>query len=97
MSGMSGFNRRGLYRMKQFYETYADPQLPTHLFRDPYVFDFFDLPEPYSESDLEKVLIKNLQKFILEIGKGFTYIGNQFRLQVGSKDYRMIALLFCTV
>jgi YhcG PDDEXK nuclease domain len=36
---------------------------------------------------LEKALIKNLQKFIVEIGKGFTYMGNQFRLQVGNKDY----------
>lgn len=56
-------------------------------FRDPYIFEFLDLPDIHSEKDLEKALILNLRKFILEIGKGFTYMGNQFRLQVGIKDY----------
>lgn len=56
-------------------------------FKDPYIFEFLDLPDDYSEKDLEKALILNLQKFILEIGKGFTYMGNQYRLQVGNKDY----------
>lgn len=62
-------------------------QLPQNLFKDPYIFEFLDLPDGHSESDLEKALILNLQKFILEIGKGFTYMGNQYRLQVGNKDY----------
>jgi predicted nuclease of restriction endonuclease-like (RecB) superfamily len=61
--------------------------LPDNLFKDPYIFEFLDLPVDYSEKDLEKALIKNLQHFILEIGKSFTYMGNQFRLQVGNKDY----------
>jgi predicted nuclease of restriction endonuclease-like (RecB) superfamily len=171
---LAGFNRRGLYRMKQFYETYTNPQLvstvmtqiqiteneamkfvttaltqiqwsahlhilnktktveeklfytqlaineklsvkelerrlntavyertilsnkivprpaaqlPQGFFKDPYIFEFLDLPESHSEKDLEKALIQNLQKFILEVGKGFTYMGNQYRLQVGNKDY----------
>jgi predicted nuclease of restriction endonuclease-like (RecB) superfamily len=58
-----------------------------NIFKDPYIFDFLDLPEQHSESDLELALSKNLQKFILEIGKGFAYMGTQFRLQVGKKDY----------
>jgi len=62
-------------------------QFPSGIFKDPYIFEFLDLPDTHSESDLEKALIKNLQKFILEIGKGFAYMGNQFRLQVGNKDY----------
>lgn len=62
-------------------------QFPIGVFKDPYIFEFLDLPESHSEKDLEKALIQNLQKFILEIGKGFTYMGNQFRLQVGNKDY----------
>ncbi len=61
--------------------------LPQNLFKDPYIFEFLDLAEGHSEKDLEKALIINLQKFILEIGKGFTYMGNQYRLQVGNKDY----------
>ena len=58
-----------------------------NLFKDPYIFEFLDLPKDYSEKDLEQSIILNLQKFILEIGKGFTYMGSQYRLQVGNKDY----------
>lgn len=172
IQGVAGFNRRGLYRMKQFYEAYSEdqfvtplvtqlklevgssekfvsslvtqlnwthhllilsktktpeerlfymhlairerltkrelerqlntatfersllanqksnlPTLPLNFLKDPYIFEFLDLPDVHSERDLENALILNLQKFILEIGKGFTYMGNQFRLQVGMKDY----------
>jgi len=62
-------------------------QLPQNLFKDPYIFEFLDLPDGHSETDLEKALMLNLQKIILELGKGFTYMGNQYRLQVGNKDY----------
>ncbi|HMP29052.1 MAG TPA: PDDEXK nuclease domain-containing protein, partial [Saprospiraceae bacterium] len=62
-------------------------QIPKGLFKDPYIFEFLELPDAHSEKDLEIALILNLQKFILEIGKGFTYMGNQYRLQVGNKDY----------
>ena len=68
--------------------------LPKDFFKDPYIFEFLDLPDTHSEKDLEKALILNLQKFILEIGKGFTYMGNQFRLQVGNKDYYTDLLFF---
>lgn len=171
---LKGFNRRGLYRMKQFYEVYSDKQivsavltqflytdnevnkfvstlltqipwsshlhilaktksieekffyihssikdklsvrelerqlnsatfertmlgnnfnkaitakLPEGIFKDPYVFEFLALPEIHSENDLQQALIKNLQNFILEMGKGFTYMGSEYRLQVGNKDY----------
>ncbi|MFO7722728.1 MAG: PDDEXK nuclease domain-containing protein [Bacteroidales bacterium] len=60
---------------------------PQKLFKDPYIFEFLDIPDTHSEKDLEKALIFNLQKFIIEIGNGFTYMGNQYRLQVGNKDY----------
>lgn len=62
-------------------------QIPAGLFKAPYIFDFLDIPDTHSEKDLEKALINNLQKFILEMGKGLTYMGNQYRLQVGNKDY----------
>lgn len=153
---LAGFNRRGLYRMKQFYETYSNPvfvstlltqlqwsahllilyktksvdeklfyiqltikdklsvrelerqlnsafyernmlgynlapkataQISQGIFKDPYIFEFLDLPDTYSEKDVEKALIRNLQKFILETGNGLTYMGSQYRLQVGNKDY----------
>jgi predicted nuclease of restriction endonuclease-like (RecB) superfamily len=69
-------------------------ELPKDFFRDPYIFEFLDLPTNHSEKDLEKALIQNLQKFILELGKGFTYMGNQYRLQVGNKDYYTDLLFF---
>lgn len=62
-------------------------KLPAGIFKDPYVFEFLALPEIHSENDLQQALIKNLQNFILEMGKGFTYMGSEYRLQVGNKDY----------
>ncbi|MFD2285642.1 DUF1016 family protein [Pedobacter petrophilus] len=62
-------------------------QLPKGIFKDPYIFEFLSLPELHSENDLQQALIKNLQNFILEMGKGFTYMGSEYRLQVGNKDY----------
>lgn len=69
-------------------------QLPENFFKDPYMFEFLDLPDGHSEKDLEKAITLNLQKFILEIGKGFTYMGQQYRIQVGNKDYRTDLLFY---
>jgi predicted nuclease of restriction endonuclease-like (RecB) superfamily len=63
------------------------PLIPEGVFKDPYIFEFLSLPENFSELDLEHALVNNLRNFILEIGKSFTYMGNQYRLQVGNKDY----------
>jgi len=162
---LKGFNRRGLYRMKQFYELYKDDQkvsplvtqltwsnhlkimsacktpnerifymsmcIKEHLskrelerqidsgyyeryllsrkpltpaieearkatqniFLDNYVLDFLDVPDTVSEHDLQKSIIQNLKDFILEIGKDFTFIGKEYRIQVGNHDY-YIDLLF---
>ena len=161
--GIKGFNRRGLYRMKQFYETYKDNEKVTPLvtqiswtnhllimsgsksdeerefyirlcikenyskrqlerqmdsgyyerymlsqevllpesvkklgenpFLDSYVMEFLDLPNEYHENDLRKALIRNMKDFILELGKDFTYIDEEFKVQVGGDDFR-IDLLF---
>ena len=162
---LKGFNRRGLYRMKQFYELYQgeekvsplvtqlswsnhlkimsacktmderifymnmcikerlskrelerqidsgyyerymlsqNPQslaLETakkatgNIFLDNYVLDFLDVPEPMSVHDLQKSIIRNLKDFILEIGKDFTFVGEEYRVQVGNHDF-FIDLLF---
>ena len=160
---IKGFNRRGLYRMKQFYETYKDdefvsalltqiswtnhlmimsksktkeerdfyvalaakeryssrelerqldsayyerymlssgkqaPELVSQHVRnsilDTYVLEFLDLPEQYSERNFRKAIIENLKQFILEFGKDFTFIGEEYRVQVGGKDF-YIDLLF---
>ena len=160
---IKGFNRRGLYRMKQFYETYKDDEFvsplvtqiswtnhllimsacktaderhfymqlcikehyskrelerqldsayyerytlsggiqPTDLvpqnvrssILDTYVLEFLDLPEQYSERNFRKAIIDNLKQFILEFGKDFTFIGEEYRVQVGGQDF-YIDLLF---
>ena len=155
--GVKGFNRRGLYRMKQFYETYKDDEFVTPLVTqiswtnhllimsssktveerhfymtlcakehsskrelerqissayyerymlsnkkplpesvpqdvrksilDTYVLEFLDLPELFSEKNLRKAIIENLKQFILEFGKDFTFIGEEYRVQVGNTDF----------
>lgn len=62
--------------------------------RDKYVFEFLDLPEEHSESDLQKALIANFRKFILEIGKDFAYLGEGYRLQVGNQDFYLDLLFY---
>ena len=161
--GIKGFNRRGLYRMKQFYETYRDNEnvsplvtqiswtnhllilsgcksdterefymrlcikenyskrqlerqldsgyyerymlskkrilpetvkkLGENPFLDSYVMEFLDLPNEFRENDLRKALIRNMKDFILELGKDFTYIDEEYKVQVGGDDFR-IDLLF---
>jgi predicted nuclease of restriction endonuclease-like (RecB) superfamily len=63
------------------------------VFRDKYIFEFLDLPEPYSENDLQKGLVKRLKQFLLEIGRDFSFIGEQYRIQVGMQDF-FLDLLF---
>jgi RecB family endonuclease NucS len=57
------------------------------------MLDFLTLPKPYKEKDLRKSILENLKQFILEVGKDFIFIGEEYRVQVGKSDYR-IDLLF---
>lgn len=61
--------------------------------KDPYVFDFLSMADDYNERDLEKGLVEHLTKFLLELGAGFAFIGQQFPIQVGSQEF-YIDLLF---
>ena len=61
--------------------------------RDSYVLEFLDVPEDFKEKDLRKAIIANLKKFILEFGKDFTFVGEEYRVQVGNTDF-FIDLLF---
>jgi predicted nuclease of restriction endonuclease-like (RecB) superfamily len=65
-----------------------------NVIRDKYVFEFLDLPENHSEDDLQKSLIANFKKFILEIGRDFAYLGEGYRLQVGNEDFYLDLLFF---
>jgi len=61
--------------------------------RDSYVLEFLDLPEKHKEKDLRKAIVINLKNFILEFGKDFAFIGDEYRIQVGNRDF-YIDLLF---
>jgi predicted nuclease of restriction endonuclease-like (RecB) superfamily len=160
---LKGFEKRNLYRMRQFYETYPNPEIVSSLltqlswthhsilisrckteaerlfyldlaaterystreldrqinsgifertrladtkllqtnhpkplagiFRDSYVLDFLNLPSNHSENDLKTALVSCLKEFILELGRDFTFLGEEYRLQVGNSDF-FIDLLF---
>jgi len=64
-------------------------QQPTDIIREPCVLEFLKIPEAYhlSETDLEKRIIDHLQLFLLELGKGFAFIGRQYRVPVGSRNH----------
>ncbi len=69
------------------------PGNATGVFRDSYIFDFLNLPPNFSEMDLQKALVASLKEFILELGRDFTFVGENYRLQVGNSDF-FIDLLF---
>lgn len=64
-------------------------QKPEDIVKDPYIFEFLHLPEKglYKESDIEKALLENLEYFLLELGKGFAFIGRQYRITLGNEHY----------
>lgn len=64
---------------------------PADLLREPYVFEFLKIPEPYqvSETQLETVLCDHLQPFLLELGKGFTFVGRQYRVTINNTHYKV--------
>lgn len=67
---------------------------PEEAIKDPYVLEFLDLKDEYSESDLEAALIHRLEDFLLELGDDFTFVGRQRRLRIGDEWYRVDLLFF---
>lgn len=74
-------------------KTIDEDDYPNTRILDIYSLEFLDLPNDFSENDLKKSIINNLKKFILEVGKDFTFIGDEYRIQVGQHDF-YIDLLF---
>ncbi len=64
---------------------------PADLIREPYVLDFLQIPEPnhFNETDIEKRIIDSLQHFLLELGKGFAFIGRQYRITLGNRHFKI--------
>jgi predicted nuclease of restriction endonuclease-like (RecB) superfamily len=88
------FERSGKI-ISNFKHTLPEPtaDLAQQSLKDPYVFDFVALAERYNERDIEDQLVQHISKFLLELGKGFAYIGRQYPIQIAEKDY-YIDLLF---
>ena len=62
--------------------------------KDEYQFDFLELSDEHSERELEMAIIANIREFLLEMGGHFSFIGSQYRLEVGDKEYKVDLLLF---
>lgn len=62
-------------------------------FKDPYRFDFLTITEPFREKELENSLIKHMERFLIELGSGFAFVGRQYKLEIGEDDF-YIDLLF---
>lgn len=95
------YSKRQLERQIEsaYYERYMlskEKLLPNNVmnlgenpFLDSYVMEFLDLPNEYHENDLRKALISNMRDFILELGKDFTHIDQEYKMQVGGDDCRI--------
>jgi predicted nuclease of restriction endonuclease-like (RecB) superfamily len=88
------FNRQGK-AINNFKTTLPEPfsELAQQTLKDPYVFDFMTLTKPIQERDIEKQLMEHITKFLLELGKGFAFIGQQYHIEIAENDY-YIDLLF---
>lgn len=71
-------------------------ELAVETLKDPYIFDFISMREDMNERDIENQLVKKITKFLLELGSGFAFIGNQYHLNVGGEDYYLDLLFYHT-
>ena len=86
-------NKAAMLRKGQ-QQTPDDVLTPEEEIKDPFFFEFLNLKDEYSESDLEGALISKLETFLLELGGDFTFVGRQRRLRVGDAWYRIDLLFF---
>lgn len=80
--------RSGITRLKE-----GDRMTPDLVFRDPYLLDFLDLKTDFSEQDLEQAILREMERFLLELGEGFTFVARQKRITIDNEDFH-IDLLF---
>jgi len=88
------YERKG-QAITNFSRTLASPQsdLARDVLKDPYIFDFLGLTDDTREREIENALLQHLREFLIELGSGFAFVGNQYRLAIGDEDY-YIDLLF---
>lgn len=71
-----------------------DSDMAAQVFKDPYLFDFLGTDRPRREADLERGLIEHMQKFLLELGQGFAFVGRQVHLEIGNDDFYLDLLFY---
>lgn len=75
-------------------QTSSSPYNLQHTFKDPYLLDFLNLGNAYLEKDLEQAILYELEKFILELGKGFTFVERQKRMIIDGEDFNLDLLFY---
>lgn len=92
----SNLYKRSGNAITNFKTTLPEPisDLAQQTLKDPYIFDFLTMAQPYNEKDIENQLIKHITKFLLELGKGFAFIGQQYHLEIAGNDYYLDLLFY---
>jgi predicted nuclease of restriction endonuclease-like (RecB) superfamily len=90
----AAFERTSLSDLKLAPVVRVLPQDPIGIFKDSYLLDFLDLPERHNEADLQTGLLRNLRKFLMELGDGFAFVGEKVRVQVGNQDFELDLLFY---
>ncbi|MBI4882154.1 MAG: DUF1016 domain-containing protein [Planctomycetes bacterium] len=72
----------------------ADSDLAAQVFKDPYLFDFLGTADPRREREVEQALVDHIQRFLLELGSGFAFVGRQVHLEFASRDYYLDLLFY---
>jgi len=83
-------------KVSNFEKTLPSPQseLAKETMKDPYLFDFVEANEHKIEREIENELVNNISKFLLELGSGFAFIGNQYHMEIGGQDYYIDVLFY---
>ena len=91
----SGLYERSMLGNAKLPTVLAESKAPTtHSFRDSYIFEFLNLPPDHSECELQRALVSQMKDFILELGKDFVFMGQEYRLQVGNTDFELDLLFY---
>jgi len=87
---------RKAFERREIANTQITPQslVPLDAFKDPYLFDFLQLADEYLEADLEAAILAGIEKFILEVGRGFAFVARQKRMIIDGKDFYLDLLFY---
>lgn len=90
-----GYERQG-GAVTNFASTLSEPHaaLAQGLLKDPYLFDFLTLEAPFHERELETGLLAHIQTFLIELGRGFAFVGRQYRVEVSDREYYLDLLFY---